>query len=98
MHDYLQLVFQDARFNLYNTTRVTSASGDFVQGEPAFAGALVSLIGQRVRSEQESSQSILELLFEGGACLRVLRGGAHARTPEASEFVSAARHVVEQNK
>src|SRR5678816_4350335 len=85
VHDYLQLGFQDARFNLYNTTRVSSSSGESLQGQLEFPATLVGLIGQRVQTERESSESVLELIFEGGTCLQVLRGSEHVRTPEAFE-------------
>jgi hypothetical protein len=98
VHDYVQLIFQHASFNLYNTIRVSGPSGAFVQGQTGFADALVGLIGQRVRSEQDSSECILELVFEEGTRVQLLRGDEYAHITEAFEFFSEdGSHFLELN-
>jgi hypothetical protein len=94
VHDYIQLVFQDAGFSLYNTTKLTIDGRDVLQGQPGFADALVALIDLRVVSFSTQTDSILELSFEGGAKLEVLRGEPYARGPEAFQFSAMGGPIV----
>jgi len=86
VHDYLQLVFQDERFSIYNLASVTSGRMTHSQGQAGFADVIVSLIGQRVVSATESPESLLSLTFEGGAHVVVPRQGAAVRSADAFQF------------
>jgi hypothetical protein len=94
VHDYIQLVFQDACFSLYNTTKLVIGESAVLQGQASFADALVALIGLRVTSVSTQTDSILELLFEGGIKLQVLQGEPYARGPEAFQFNAIGSPIV----
>ena len=99
VHDYVQVAFQDARFSLYNTLRLILGPIAFTQGEVEFPGHLVGLIGHRVLSASSSENAFLQLHFEGGAELQVLRAGRFRRGPEAYQFNGLqGLIVVEQNE
>ena len=99
VHDYIQLVFQDTCFSLYNTTKLSIGERTVLQGQAGFADALVALIDLRVESVSTQSDSILELSFEGGTKLQVLRGEPYARGPEAFQFTAIGTPIVaEENK
>ena len=98
IHDYVQFGFQGDRFSCYNRMRVSGTSGSAMQGESAFAGALVGLIGQRVMRVTHSNAAALELHFAGGTSVQVLRGAGNEFGPESFQF-SREGHalVVERN-
>lgn len=96
VHDYLQLVFQDHAFTLYNIATCSTSSGDFRQGQPGFCDALVSLIDQTARAE--ALPDTLLLHFSSGAVVSVPISGSGARGPEAWQFGQlGGPTVVEQN-
>ena len=70
VHDYIQLVFQDERFSIYNRASITLNDTALKQRETGFADALVSLIGQRVVSVREATEPMLTLVFERGVQVR----------------------------
>lgn len=84
VHDYLQLIFQERSFTLYNLTTYSLGSGEHRQGHPGFCDALVSLIGQTARAEELGDRLLLH--FSGGAVLSVSGAGLDARGPEAWRF------------
>ena len=86
VHDYLQLAFQGERFSLINRVRVTTQARSAMQGEPEFAGLLVALMDQRVTRVSESPPAILELHFQSGSVVQVLRDEEFAFGPEAFTF------------
>ena len=98
VHDYVQLVFQAESFSLFNRLRVTSSARTATQGETEFPGLLVALIGQQVTRVAEGSVAMLELHFQDGTSVQVLRGEEFAAGPEAFMFAGDGDVlVVEQN-
>jgi hypothetical protein len=98
IHDYLQLVFQDESFSIYNVANLKHRETELLQGSPGFCDALVSLIGQRVIAVSHTTEHALSLSFGGGAQLLVLSGKLGGRGPEAFQFVGPNNLiVVEQN-
>jgi hypothetical protein len=96
VHDYLQLVFQDRVFTLYNTATYSAGSGEFRQGQSGFCDALVSLIDQTAQAEALADKLLLR--FSGGAVVSVPVSGPDARGPEAWQFSQLGGPlVVEQN-
>jgi hypothetical protein len=83
IHDYVQLVFQETRFTLYNEVTVVINEGSAAQGQVGFADALVSLLEQKVEIAGSTALYALELSFESGAVVRVLRRDLHNPGPEA---------------
>ena len=97
VHDYLQLVFEDETFSIYNLTELVLGGVAIAQGAPGFCDGLVKLIGQGATVAQ-SERCALSFSFAGGANLRVLRSAGAARGPEAFQFAGRANLlVVEQN-
>jgi len=98
IHDYLQLIFQHERFNVYNLAQVELQGTTLIQGQPGFCDAVVSLIGQRVTAASHSGTCVLLLSFEEGAQFIVRSDDAAIRGPEAFEFNGTNQSlVVEQN-
>ena len=96
VHDYLQLVFQDCGFTLYNLATYSTVSGELRPGQPGFCDALVSLIDQTVRVEALADRLLLH--FSGGALVSVPISGPDTRGPEAWLFSQlGGSTVVEQN-
>ena len=83
IHDYVQLVFQEARFTLYNEVTIAINEGLVAQGQVGFADALVGLLEQKVESASATALYSLELSFEQGAVVRVSRYDIHNPGPEA---------------
>lgn len=86
VHDYLQLVFQDEGFSIYNLAQLEHQGTCLLQGAAGFCDGLVGLIGQRVTDVSTTTGTVLTLTFEGGTRLSVLSGENGARGPEAFEF------------
>jgi hypothetical protein len=98
VNDYIQLVFQDERFSIYNYAQVVRGGDVLRQGQPGFCDTLVSLIGQRITSFAVTGSSKLSLKFESGAEFHVLSSDDAVRGPEAYEFHGTDDLlVVEQN-
>ena len=96
VHDYLQLVFQDCAFTLYNPATYAKDATVLRQGQPGFCDALVSLIDQGARAEVRGEGLLLH--FVGGAVVSVSTSGPDARGPEAWQFGRlGGPYVVEQN-
>nr|WP_176947198.1 hypothetical protein [Pseudomonas benzenivorans] len=96
VHDYLQLVFQDCAFALYNLVTYTAGDISLTQGEAGFCDALVSLIEQAARVEVLPGE--LSLHFANGAIVSIASSGASTRGPEAWQFGRlGSAVVVEQN-
>lgn len=96
VHDYVQLVFQDCGFSLYNVVTYCQGATIIRQGRPGFSDALVSLINQT--ASVEAQPGALLLRFAGGGLLSVPTSGPDARGPEAWQFSRlGGPTVVEQN-
>jgi hypothetical protein len=96
VHEYLQLVFQDLVFTLYNIATCSTGSGDLRQGQPGFCDALVSLIDQTARAEVLADKLLLH--FSSGTVVSVPVSGPDVRGPEAWQFGQlGGPTVVEQN-
>jgi hypothetical protein len=94
IHDYLQLWFQDERFNVYNLAEIEHGGAKLAQGQLGYCDSLVALIGQRVVGVSKSDSHMLVLSFEGGARFSV-RGDAEAiHGPEAFEFNGEGQYLV----
>ena len=94
VHDYLQLVFQNEIFTIYNTAEVSEADHSHVQGQPGFADALIGLIEKRATSVVSRTKYSLQIEFQNGATVNVLRTAANAAGPEAWQFRSLGGPVV----
>ena len=98
IHDYLQLVFQDERFSIYNLAEVELRGVKVTQGQPGFCDVVVSLIGQRVTAASHSDVYALRLSFEEGAQFVVRSDEAAITGPEAFKFNGKNQLlIVEQN-
>jgi len=98
IHDYLQLIFQDEGFNIYNLAQIELQGKKLTQGQSGFCDAVVSLIGQRVIAASHSDTYALRLSFEEGAQFIVRSDDAAISGPEAFEFNGKNQPpVVEQN-
>ena len=96
VHDYLQLMFPDCAFTLYNVATYKSETLVLRQHQSGFCDALVALINQSAVVEFRSG--ILTLNFPGGASVSVKNTGQDARGPEAWQFGRLGDpQVVEQN-
>lgn len=93
VHDYIQLVFQDACFSIYNAAELRLDGFLILQGQSGFCDRLVNLIGQSLL--YVLAEPVLSLTFQGGAVLVVTQFGDG---PEAWQYNSAnGPIVVEQN-
>jgi hypothetical protein len=98
IHDYMQIVFEDESFNIYNLAEIENRGVKIEQGEPIFCNALVSLIGQRVIAVSRTNSHALKLSFSDGANFLVRCDNAAIKSPEAFEFNGNNQPtVVEQN-
>ena len=96
VHDYLQLVFQDCVYTLYNRATYAGQAGVIRQGEPGFCDSLVALIDQTVHAD--ALPNGLFLHFAGGAIVSVPTSGPDTRGPEAWQFGQlGGPYAVEQN-
>jgi hypothetical protein len=96
IHDYVQLIFQNEGFSIFNRSKLTPTSGVLHYGEREFADALVRLIGHRVVAC--SMGEGLTLTFEGGEVFSVLADEEDVRGPEAFSYArDGVTLVVEQN-
>jgi hypothetical protein len=97
IHNYLQLVFQDSAYTLYNLATYSRGGVAIEQGQPGFCDALVALIDQRAEVHYHS-ESGLVIQFVGGASVTVPSSGPNTRGPEAWQFGRMdGPYVVEQN-
>jgi len=93
VHDYIQVVFDDACFSIYNEVELQQPGKCVRIGHPGFCDGLVSLMGQRLNSV--SVLPTLAMAFDSGAVLSVSNIGAG---PEAWEYSSSTGEViVEEN-
>lgn len=75
VHDYVQLVFQDAGFSVYNRLTINQG-GDLVDREHVgFCDRLVRLIGETIRDVCVGADNTLRLTFENGTELCVVPDG-----------------------
>lgn len=96
VHDYIQLVFQDETFNLYNQVELEYATRLFRSGELGFCDTLVSLINKRVVSTSSGATCKLELTFEGGTRLRVRPDVDSACGPDSFEYFGPQNLLVSE--
>ena len=97
VNDYVQLVFQDEGFSLYNSVVIQLDAAEYEQGKTGFADALVSLIGRAVVEVGASDEYALLLNFDNGALVQIHKGRG-ATGPEAFQFNGAhGVIVVDQN-
>lgn len=95
MHDYIQLVFQEDEFSIYNDSVIARGASRLRKGQLGFCDALVSLIGVPALSASTSSEKSLVLTFANGTEFSVERFGFG---PEAWDFQSRGCPLVaEQN-
>jgi hypothetical protein len=93
VHDYVQLVFQDRAFSLFNSLTYCEQSSVLPQGSPGFCDSLVALIGQPATADFASGS--LTLKFSTGQRVVVSNAGSG---PEAWMFTGVGiPTVVEQN-
>ena len=98
IHDYLQLVFQDESFSIYNLAEVECGGDKVRQGHPGFCDAVVGLIGQRVIEVSCSDAYALRLSFEEGAHFTVRDDDEAITGPEAFQFIGKNQPpVIDQN-
>jgi hypothetical protein len=96
VHDYLQLVFQDCAFTLYNVAVYSKGAVELRQDQAGFCDALVALIDQAARADVLTDKLLLH--FSGGAIVAVSTSGPDTRGPEAWQFARSGRpQIVEQN-
>jgi hypothetical protein len=97
IHDYLQLVFQDCDFTLYNPVSYELDGSTLKQGQVGFCDAVVALIDQTATVHAKESGR-LTIQFVRGAAIHVPSSGPHTRGPEAWQFNRiGAPTVVAQN-
>jgi hypothetical protein len=96
VHDYVQLVFQDCGFTLYNPLIYRDKGVTLTQGDAGFCDALVKLIGSSATVETAPLQLVIR--FCNGASVHVATSDNSIHGPEAWTF-SRLGHplVVEQN-
>ena len=98
IHDYIQLVFQEESFSLFNAAEILHQGASLRQGQAGFCDALVSLIDQHVTTVSTAPPYKLALTFEGGSCLRLLADQEIVCGAEAFEFHGRNNlWVIEQN-
>jgi hypothetical protein len=85
VHDYIQLTFEDEVLSLYNSVVVKTPRAEFQHGSAGFADAIVSLIGGTVGKVSSSNEHSIELQFECGTRVQVLRTSSDTR-PESFTF------------
>ena len=85
MLDYVQLVFEEERFSLYNSVMVCSGDTGLQRSERGFADALVSMLGKRVISATATEAEPLSIVFTDGTEIRVFKDSEGAN-PEAFAF------------
>jgi hypothetical protein len=97
IHDYVQLVFQDSGFSLYNVVSYQLNGLTIRQGQSGFCDAVVGLIDQTaVANALEDSQLVIR--FANGASIHCPSSGPDVRGPEAWQFNSVGgQAVIEQN-
>lgn len=96
IHDYLQLVFQDCAFTIYNRATFVREGVAVRQGEAGFCDLLVSLIDQNAQAEARADHLLLK--FTNGAEVVVPTAGPDAHGAEAWQFGRLGGPcVVEQN-
>lgn len=89
IHDYLQLVFQDACFSIYNAIELRQGNSSLSQGQSGFCDGLVGLIGQPLKAA--SANPSLSLTFQNGTVLAVAQSG---HSPEAWQYNSLGQPIV----
>ncbi len=98
IHDYIQLVFQEVRLNLYNVVRVHRDGSTLSESDLGWADELRRLIEQRVVGVSHEHAQFLALAFEHGTQVLVSMRQEDARGPEAFELSDdSGLSVVEQN-
>ena len=94
--DYVQLVFQDCTFTLFNRIHYLSNGHSVIQGTPGFCDALVGLIDSDAMAAVVDGQ--LSLRFTNGATVRVGNADDDISGPEAWTFATLdGEMVVQQN-
>ena len=98
IHDYIQLVFQDTYFNLYNRVSVHRAGCTLKDSDMGFADELRRLIGQRVVDTSSEAGQFSAVKFERGTQVSVSLRSEDVNGPEAFELGNnKGLCVVEQN-
>jgi len=93
VHDYVQIVFQDRAFSIFNSLTYHEGSTVLHQGAPGFCDALVELIGKPATAD--SASGCLTLDFGLGKRVVILEAG---EGPEAWMFSGVdIPTIVEQN-
>ena len=98
VQDYIQLVFQDLYFNLYNPVDVHHGDSTLGETDIGFADQLRRLIGQRVIDTSATERQFAAITFECGTRVAVSLRPEDASGPEAFELANnKGLWVVEQN-
>jgi hypothetical protein len=99
IHDYIELVFQETRWSLYNPVTVHCSGCTLTESDLGFADALRCLIGQRVVETSAEQGQFASATFEGLTQVFVSLRSEDARGPEAYELGNdKGLSVVEQNE
>ena len=98
VQDYIQLVFQDLYFNLYNPVSVHRESRTLREADIGFADELRRLIGQRVVDTSAQERQFVTVKFERGTQVTVSLRPEDVTGPEAFELANGkGLWIVEQN-
>jgi hypothetical protein len=98
IHDYIQLVFQEMHWSLYNPVSVHRSGCTLTESDLGFADELRRLIGQRVVKTSAEQGQFASATFEGRTQVSVSLRSEDARGPEAYELGNDnGLHIVEQN-
>jgi len=98
VHDYLQLIFGEDVYCIYNRLELNAGTRVLQSGQPGFADALASLIGQRIKAVADEPGAVLDLIFGNHHVLRILKGVENESGPEAyNYFARGGFFVVQQN-
>jgi hypothetical protein len=98
VHDYIQLVFQDWRFSLYNEVsidvdRVVVAC----RNNAGFCDLLVGLLNQRAKGTGSETDAALVLTFDAGTRVIVHLADENCTWPEAWQLNTPTAAIVGHN-
>lgn len=98
VHDYVQFVFQNTYFNLYNPVTVGLGDRTLSRNDLGFCDELCRLIGHRVVDTSTEVGRVASVEFENGTRVSVSLRTEDATGPEAFELGdNKGTCVVQQN-
>ena len=92
VHDYIQLVFDDQCFSIYNPSELRLGSLSFAAGQAGFCDQLVGLINQAPIRVVTNGATSLSISFEKGAELLVSSEGGNG--PEAWQTKTVTGQII----